>query len=199
MKFFIIGGSTTHGKGDPEYGGWSGLLRKHVETKNQNDTVFVLGIPSETTKGIKNRITNELISRYASSEDICIICLGLNDSRMDKESNCEISLRIFENNCNEIISQVRKITKNIVIIEPSNVNENKTNPFKGKYYKNSKIEEYKKCIRNICNEQDVYLVKDPKKEFSEKDFYDGLHPNRIEHKRRFKLLLEFLKQIKLYN
>ncbi|MFP4117524.1 MAG: SGNH/GDSL hydrolase family protein [Candidatus Woesearchaeota archaeon] len=190
MKFIIFGGSTTIGKGDPENGGWAGRLRRHIESRDESHTVFILGIPGETTDGLKKRIKGEIKSRSITEGDLCLIAIGMNDSRMDDDGNNDVPKRRFKRNAKNIITKVRKFTKDIMVIGPGSVDEKRTRPFKGKHYTNKSIVEYSNILEDMCAHDDVRYIRTYQENYRCANLSDGLHPNPEEHERRYIKILE---------
>ncbi len=192
MKIAIFGGSTTHGKGDPKNGGWGNLLRQHYEGKNQRDTVFVLGIPGETTEGLKRRIKQECEAREISGKDIILIAAGTNDSREDKDGYKEIDEKTYRKNLSEIIEKAKEFTRNIIIVGPSKVDEDKTRPFKGLFYYNKSLHKYNEYMKELCQKINTPFINNISHNPS---LSDGLHPDKKEHKLRYEKIKNSIERI----
>ena len=195
MKIAILGGSTTIGKGDPKHGGWAGRLRTLIESDDENNTVFVLGIPGESSDGMKGRISHELNARDLSKEDICIIVLGMNDSRKDSEGEHEVPITAFKENCSSILDVAREHTDKILVIGPAQVDEERTTPFKGKHYLNDDIIKYAEALRSICKDNDAQFIAMHESKTSPDALLDGLHPTPEEHERRAKIIEEVISEM----
>ncbi len=195
MKIIIFGGSTTIGKGDPKDGGWAGRLRSRIEENDERDTVFILGIPGETTQGMRKRVSGEMDARGISSDDVCLVAVGMNDSRKREDGDNEIPLKDFTVNMKYILSCIRKRTEKILIIGPSKVDEKRTTPFRGNYYLNEEIMRYSRTLQKICDENKIPFIDMTQKSPTPSRLKDGLHPVPSEHKNRFSLIYPKVKEM----
>lgn len=185
----VFGDSIVWGAWDKEKAGWVNRLKIHCQNSNDENIVYNLGIPSETTTDLLKRIKSECESRNPNT---IIISIGINDAlylkNMKKEQTDIIT---FESNIKKIINTCKKYTKNIGFIGLTRVNEKNTVPISwnsNEMYFNKNIEKYNEKIRECCIENrisffnvlDVLKIEDLN--------VDGVHPNEIGHKKIFKTI-----------
>ena len=161
------------------------------ENGNDENIVYNLGIPSETTTDLLKRIKNECESRKPNT---IIISIGINDALYLKGIGKEqTDIITFESNIEEIINICKTYTKNICFIGLTRVNEKYTVPISwnnNEMYFNKNIEKYNEKIKECCienkisflNALDILEIEDLNK--------DGIHPNEMGHEKIFERIKE---------
>lgn len=200
-----LGDSITFGRGENPTIGWTGRLKKHFETEDFKE-VYNLGIPGDTSIGLKDRIDVELRNRvkYKREEDkfIIIISIGINDTKGTNTSeNVQVSKKEYSENLNYIIHTAKKYSENIVLLSQTPLDENLTMPIeKVKYYSNKKVQEYNEIIKKLSEEENC-LFCDVGNDLKLKNYiellYDGIHPNSKGYNEMFKFIKEYLEKNKL--
>ena len=187
----VFGDSIAWGAWDKENAGWVNRLAIYCQNNNNQNIVYNLGIPSETTIDLLKRIQNECESR---NPDTIIISIGINDALYLKNiEKQQTDISTFESNIKEIIDICKIYTKNIHFIGLTRVNEKYTVPIMwndNEMYFNINIEKYNEKIRECCIENgiDFFNVLDI---LEIEDFdVDGVHPNERGHKKLFERIKE---------
>jgi lysophospholipase L1-like esterase len=189
----IFGDSITWGEGDPVGGGWAAHLKRNFEEEKYGISVYNLGIDGDTSTGLVERFTNEAKVRQP---DIIIFAIGINDSiYRGSENKTPITPESFETNLAQLVSEAKKITRTLVFIGLTNVDEPKVQPFPwsttGKCYSNRNILKYNNIIKSVCSNNNLHFI-----EMADllqiSDLSDGLHPNSEGHKKMFKEVKDYL-------
>ncbi len=76
-RICIFGDSITKGHCDYEEGGWANRLKKYLENKDSDNSVYNLGVDSDTTDNLLGRFDAEARTR---DPEIIIFAIGINDS-----------------------------------------------------------------------------------------------------------------------
>lgn len=189
----IFGDSIAWGAWDKEKGGWFNRLAIYCQNSNDENIVYNLGIPSETTIDLIKRIKNECESRKPNT---IIISIGINDALYLKNvGKVQTDIETFRKNIKELIYICKSYTKNIMFVGLTKVNEDYTVPIKwndNEMYFNKNIEKYNEKIRECCIENKVSFL-DVLDILGTKDLnIDGIHPNDIGHKKIFEKIKEKL-------
>jgi lysophospholipase L1-like esterase len=125
---YCFGDSISYGEGDPLSGGWVDRLKSRCSASDKQSsstvvpeqpefTVFNLGIPGETTDGLRQRIKPEFERRHVRATDsIVVLNYGANDivihqpkkpvedlSESSKQQKSVVPLAYFERNIGEAI------------------------------------------------------------------------------------------------
>ena len=196
MNICIFGDSITWGARLPFRVGWANLLRNYLDRHTEDYySVYDLGIDGDTTNGLLNRFEVESNSR---SPEVIIFAIGTNDSVFRiKEKNTEINLLEFERNLENLINKSSKFTKKIIFVGLSKGDDKLTCPIPrsstGKSYSKKVLLKYDLIIEKVAKKYDMSFV-DIKKTLVDSDFDDGLHPNKIGHKKIFKNVLFAIKK-----
>ncbi len=198
-KICVFGASTVSDQLYLGFDCWVTKLRRYLGKMDEENSVFNLGIVSETSNGLLKRIDLESNSR---NPDIIIVKIGTNDSRYNNKDKTTVETPIneFAKNIHRIISICKKCTKKIIFIENTPCNELKTCPTiwnDTEYFTNQSIKEYNNIIKLICEKEKIYFVelfdnwiKINYKKLLDKE--DGLHPNSRGHKKIFEIVKDFL-------
>jgi acyl-CoA thioesterase I len=199
----VFGDSIAWGAWDYELGGWVNRLKLYFDKQyayqeGEYAMIYNLGVSSNTSIDLLNRISNELESRKPS---FVIISIGINDSIYLSSYNKNlISPEDFDKNLLKIILEVKKYTSKILILGSTRVDESKTCPipWETEYqYKNSEIQIYDSIIKRLAYSQKVWYLS-MFDLLNEEDLSDGLHPNEQGHKKIFQATKDFLKKNKLF-
>lgn len=200
-KIVVLGSSSLAGVGDPENGGFMGLLKKWHEWNNFKNILYNLGISGDTTSGMSKRLTLEASLRKPG---LIIIASGLNDTiRTGSRTTPNVtSLDQFDENIKSLISQAKAMC-DVVFVSVFPIDDKKTAPLayweKDYFYLLNDAIEYTKHVKDICEAENIpycdifnsWLQQDYKKWLHE----DGLHPNKEGHKVIYEELKSFLENI----
>ena len=191
----IFGDSIVWGAWDKEKAGWANRLSIYYQNNNDENIVYNLGIPSETSTNLIKRIKNECEARNPNT---IIIAIGINDALYLKNVEKEqTDIHSFEKNIKEIIKISKLYTKNILFIGLTRVNENCTIPISwndNEMYFNKNIEKYNQKIKQCCFENQIMFL-DVLDLLETNDLNtDGIHPNEIGHEKLFERIKRQLKE-----
>lgn len=193
----IFGASITWGGNDLEKGGWVNRMRLWLDEKTNYETeVYNLGVPGDTTANLLARFEVEAKVR---EPELIIFSIGLNDSAYDKEKGInQVPIENFANNIRVLLEKAGAISKNIVFLGLSRVDESKMNPIPWRpniYYKNGNILIYDNELKKLGASGVLYL--DLANLLKPEDLDDGLHPNAAGHEKLFQVVKLFLEINKL--
>lgn len=187
----VFGDSIVWGAWDKEKAGWVNRLAIYCQNNNDENIVYNLGVPSETTTDLLKRIKNECESRKPNT---IIISIGINDTLYLKDIKKEkTDIDTFEQNIKEIINICKLYTKNILFIGLTRVNEKYTVPInwnENEMYFNKSIERYNQKIRECCIENEISFLNVLDLLDTKEINIDGIHPNEIGHEKLFKKVKE---------
>lgn len=201
----VFGDSLVWGAWDAE-GGWVARLRKEIDKKNLSDdqfycSVYNLGISGDTSTGLLKRMRKETLTRLKTEDEkpIIIIEIGDNDAAYLKSKKThQTPIEEFRKNINLLIKQAKKITKNVLFISPTRVDEAKTNPVPWNTqfcYKNKDLELFTRIVQEETEKEEIVFL-NAQKFFDEKTMLseDGLHPNNVGHEKICQKVKEILIQ-----
>lgn len=189
-RIFFFGDSIALGCWDKE-GGWVDRIHRlyneeYITKKESKVQVYNLGIGSENSTGLLNRIDREIFARTNPSWSLSIvIAIGVNDTRAIKEpNNFETDIDSFKINIEKIINICFKYTKSILFVGLLPVATECR--FKDYFYCNERIQEYNQCLKFIAHKHNVLMAdifSDFEKSSAKQSFigFDGLHPNSEGH------------------
>jgi len=205
-RILVFGDSITAGSYDHEEGGWVNRLRKFLDVKVLTESkfsyrIYNLGISGDTTEGLLHRLESEAKNRIKETEDnVIIFQIGLNDSILILDKGKLItSSKKFSKNIQKLVKISSKITKNIIFVGLTPVNESKVVPIPWRReaaYKNEHIRKYDYIIKEVCNKNNVKFV-EMFQEIGKVNYYDklledGVHPNSEGHQKMFEIIKDFL-------
>ncbi|MFP4112009.1 MAG: SGNH/GDSL hydrolase family protein [Candidatus Woesearchaeota archaeon] len=206
MRYLLFGASTTFGETDYEFGGWAGHMRKYLEEKEKHRYFYNLAVPGDTSRNLLKRIESESLARikhYPKDEITIFICIGTNDSRIEKKEPL-VPEDEYRENLKKIISIAKTLAGNVILIRGNPVLEDKCNPWKGKdiFFYNDGIKEYGNIMKNVAEEENISIIT-TFEEFENQDnreelYDDGLHPNAKGHKVLFDIIKRQLDYLNLY-
>jgi lysophospholipase L1-like esterase len=184
MKICIFGDSIVWGSYDYKEGGWVNQLKNYFIKKDVG--VYNLGISGENTEKLLLRIKSEAKAREAS---VIIFAIGINDTQFIHSKNSyRLSEKDFKKNIKKIYEISRDITKKIIFIGITNVDESRTDPIPwgpDKSYKNERIDKFNMILENFCFDKKISFIS-LSGVLEKKDLYDGLHPNPNGHSKILK-------------
>ena len=184
MKICIFGDSIVWGKYNPKKGGWVDQLKNYFAKEDIG--IYNLGIAGENTTKLLKRFEIEAKAREA---EIIIFAIGINDTQFIHSGNdYRFSEDGFKINIRKLYEISKDITKKIVFIGITSVDESRTDPIPwgpDKSYKNERIKKFNSIIENFCLENNIFFIS-TNNLLDKKDLYDGLHPNHNGHDKIFK-------------
>lgn len=196
----IWGDSLVYGNNDQECLGWATMLRKWLKDKaEEKDTGWVntynLGVCAETSKGLLKRFSVEIAG---IQPNIVLFDIGINDSSSRLGVDRLIPLEEFQKNMKEMFSVAKDVTKKVLCVGLTRVNESLVNPYPfsstKKSWNNAQIEIYDQALEALCNTKEVTYIR-MSNVVPKKDLDDGLHPNTEGHKKMFEVIKKEIKLI----
>ncbi|VVB76412.1 GDSL-like Lipase/Acylhydrolase family protein [Candidatus Tiddalikarchaeum anstoanum] len=200
-KILVFGDSIIFGKGDDGNNGWVGRLKKELESENDSNAVFNLGISGNSTKDLLKRIEVECEARIKNKPEhkyVIIIGVGANDSK--KTEGVDVTtFDEFTENIKKICETARKFTKNVIFMGLMPFDERFTHPYKTSVFTIEKVKKYNDFIMGYCKDNKIFFI-DMFEHFIKTDykklFYDGIHPNTegydLMYERIKKILIPYL-------
>lgn len=187
-RVLVFGESITLGCWDTE-GGWVERLkreafRRTVESEGKNKIqVFNLGVPSDTSLKILNRMENEIQARQSDSWGLKIVLsFGINDSRI-KDGINQISIENFKNYSNLILQKAKKYTNDIIVVGTPSLGEPKI-LVKTFEFVDEQVRNYDMALEQLCKNQDIPFV-NLRTSFmavnNDLHVYDKIHLNSAGH------------------
>lgn len=181
MNICIFGDSITWGAYDTEQGGWVTRLRNYFEVQEKDVNVYNLGVSSDATDDLLNRVEVEAKSR---KPNFIIFAIGINDSQFIHSTNSRrISLGAFQQNLVKLLAIVKKFTDKVVFVGLTAVDESKTTPIPwntDKSYINKNIKLFDSEIQKFCDGNNLQFIS-MESVVGNDDLIDGLHPNTKGH------------------
>ena len=197
-NIFIFGDSITYGEWD-QSGGWANRIRSHYDdlvlpVPDDYIITYNLGIPSDTSHGLAQRIQQETQSRLTPNPNVSdiefIIAIGANDARwLVEEQRRGVELDCFKANLKQISSTAGLFSSKIIFIGLLPCVEDTVLKSAEKHqwveiYDNQALQKYNQAIKDHClelghNFVDIYNVFLDNK--VETLFSDGLHPDSRGH------------------
>lgn len=194
-NFLFFGDSIAYGAFDGA-GGW---VQRFKNSVFQNDYVYNLGVPGDTSYEILKRFLFETEQRTdAETNTVLVFAVGINDSISLVSGGHQTSESLFKDNLNKIVELAKGITKSIIFVGLTPVDESKTNPVPWaltKNYRNEFIEKYSNAIKVFCSEHSIPFLNifDIWKTGNYKVWLeDGVHPNSLGHEEIFRAFKQFI-------
>jgi acyl-CoA thioesterase I len=179
-RILCFGDSLVLGVGDSKCLGWVGRLNLEHHKKNLRNFVYNLGDYGETSSELLKRFEIEARKRFERTENFSysfIIATGLNDSRINVKSGKEkIKIEDLKNNIQELINICKIMKKEVIFLGLTPVIEEKVQNRMGSKFINSKISEYNKVIKKVCEENNIEFI-DIFDKIKDDMILDGVHPN----------------------
>ena len=197
-NIFIFGDSITYGQWDRSYG-WANRIRSHFDdlvlpVPDDYIITYNLGIPSDTSDGLAQRIQQETQSRLAPNPGVSniqfIIAIGANDARwLVAEQRRGVELDQFELNLEKISAAASTFSGNIVFVgllpcvEKTALQSARKHQW-AETYDNKSLRQYNETIKRHClnmghgfiDIHNVFVANSCESLLS-----DGLHPNSSGH------------------
>lgn len=193
-RICVWGDSIAFGSCDEDGGGWVVRFGQYTRNNLKERPVYNLGVSGDNSDSIVKRFPVEFAARMPMTT---IFATGINDAVYRKEENDQwVEPEKFQKNLDFLISEARKMSKEIIFISPIRVDESKTNPIPWEtnfYYKNENIKKYSKIIESKCKKNNLLYI-DMYDLLDDSDLPDGLHPNADGHEKMFgKIKRELIK------
>lgn len=179
MRICCVGDSITFGY-DDEKGGWAERLKKKWAATDEH-RVYNLGIPGDTSTGVKTRIFTECHTRKA---DIIVIAIGINDSRYHNDKP-EMTKETFVENLLDIADEALKVTPKLLFVGLTPIEQSMTTPvsWDERYsYKAERVTDFSDLIDGFCKNHKFAFVQ-VKDCVGVDELPDGLHPNTSAHEK----------------
>ena len=190
----IFGDSIVFGRGNAKDGGWVGRLKKEFEVKDYYNVVYNLGIPGDTSTNLLKRFDPECKPRIKfhrkGDRHILIIGIGINDSRLINNLP-ETNPKKFAENIQKLIQKAKKLTKEIVLIGLTPVNDEIARDYEGTFFSNERVKQYNDIIKSNCKKSDVLFI-DVFKKIDQKYLDDGLHPNSKGYQKMYEIIKKLI-------
>jgi lysophospholipase L1-like esterase len=191
-RIFIFGDSIAFGRGVENNKNWASKIHNFFNTHyNEENLVFNLAIPSETSTDLNARFENEMKirikSRNAEDYNVVIIAIGINDCKL-KSKSPQVTKDCFLKNINEIIDTAEKYADKIVFVGLTKVRGRKIGQFK-----NTLIKEYNGLLKFACSGKKIMFIDIYKKwSDSSRNYYckDGIHISEIGHDYIAKIIID---------
>lgn len=185
MNICVFGDSIAWGCNDTQNGGWVTLLRNYLETKEQDISVYNLGICGDTTAELLKRVK---IEAEARQPDLIIFAIGINDAKsINNTSFPQTSPEQFHFHLKRLLTIARGFTDNILLVGLTQVHEQLTAPDPwgtGESYQNNNIQLLDEIIRRVCAKEKLTFIP-MDNVLTNTNLADGLHPNSTGHQKIF--------------
>jgi lysophospholipase L1-like esterase len=206
-QVFCFGDSITYGAWDIQQSGWVARLRKYLDEKAEEDPTmycltYNLGIPGDTTEGLRKRFLHETQVRFdrkKKEKPLFIFAFGGNDAYVIPEHNSfNVPKEAYADNLRYVLDQAKEFSDNIVVLTTTPLNEGLTSHAR-KIRLNSYVKEYNEVVTQVCNEKGVHTI-DVYDAFMTVDHTqllddeDGLHPNSEGHRLIFECVKKHLEE-----
>ncbi len=190
-RILIFGDSIVQGTWDTQ-GGWVDRLKRDfhkitVESAaGEKYQLFNLGIGGETSKGLKERVEQEILSRKSPGWDLfAIVSIGLNDTRVNPGATLpQVLVNDYRINLINILDSLASFTDRIVLIGTTPVASDRVD-FKGNIYSSRTSREYNEVAIDVAEQLGIYSL-DIFDSLLENDYLqmlykDGVHPDDNGH------------------
>jgi len=208
-NIFIFGDSITYGEWDAS-GGWANRVREYYDAPElplpkKYFVTYNLGIPSDTSTGVAQRLTAETQARMTPNPNVnshqFIIAIGTNDSRwIIDEKKHGVDKAQFKANLEDITAQAKAFSSDIVFVSLLPCYEKAIAETAKRFdwvesYENRYIEEYNQIVQQHCADHELGFI-DLFERFKSEDiaslFDDGIHPNTKGHALIFETVIRYL-------
>ncbi|NCU38702.1 hypothetical protein EOL96_06670 [Candidatus Saccharibacteria bacterium] len=161
-RIYVFGDSLVAGTYD-SLGGWCDRLKQdmHKITAEAEDgtkrQLYNLGIGGENSRGLLQRIEQELAARHSNSwPAVIIIGTGTNDSRL-RDGMPEVEIEEYEQNLRSILAVARKVTEKIILVGIGPCAEPEI-PFKNYVYSHQRLVAYNDVLTRVASELNIAKV-----------------------------------------
>ena len=208
-NIFIFGDSITYGEWD-QSGGWANRIRSHYDDlvlplPDDYIITYNLGIPSDTSDGLAQRLAQETQSRLTPNPSVnniqFIIAIGANDARwLLDEQRRGVDVNQFKINLERISAAANSFSGNIIYVGLLPCAERTVVETAAKHqwietYDNQALQQYNEVIKLHCLQSGHEFV-DTYSAFvnnnHESLLSDGLHPNDGGHAIIFDLIFHLI-------
>ncbi len=192
----VFGDSIVYGACDSKLGGWVNRLRLYLENNRQDDyTIFNMGIPGNTTMDVLKRFDKEMNLRYCVDDtQVIILAVGINDTQIINDEN-RVTIDAFKKNVRKLIKKAKKYTDNVIYLGLTKVDEDKVRSLQWthrKRYNNNQVVKYDWILKKICEKTNIKFI-NLLDVLEVTDLEDGVHPNSEGYEKIFN---EVIKEIK---
>lgn len=178
------------------------LHQRTIDTNGQEwFEVFNLGFGGETTEELKKRIGMEIEWRNRKHDNLVLIQVGINDSKLEVNSDKnKVGEKNFRKNLREIIDKPKDIPEDLIFVGLTPVDELRTDPtpWDEKWaYRNDEVKRYERIIEEMCSEKNVKFIPLFDRLESSKwkeNLWDGVHPLKDGHEQIFRLVKSRMKE-----
>jgi lysophospholipase L1-like esterase len=189
-RIAIFGDSIAAGVADRENGGWVGHLKQHLKNQGRAARLFNFGVAGDDSEALLERFEPQC---QAAGPSWIIVAIGINDTVYAEDSSKVDSLR-YSLNIERLIAQATPITRKVMFVGLTRVDERRTTPISRKpleNFDNELILAHDAALQSICHNRALTYV--PMFDvLSDADLADGLHPNSEGHRKMFERLRNFL-------
>jgi len=208
MDIYCFGDSITLGEYDTERGGWvdrlkTECMKRFVALGQPEDCVFNLGIPGETTQGMRARLTNELAARWdPDARSLVILAYGANDAA-ESDGSMQVPVEAYVENLSWAIDEVRARTcdawlVNVTPVAPAA--DGVRNPW-GRLRSNAAVAPYNDALAELARQKSAALI-DVNSAFrthehASRFVADGVHPDAAGHALISEILLRRIDAFKM--
>ena len=195
--YVCIGDSITHGTGSPSTS-WVSLLTNEKENNlEEYNLVYNLGVSSDTSEKIVQRIDSELKARIKEYMDtICIIAVGINDAKWNRiEEKFYVPIELFKKNLLKIVETCNNNNARIILVGLTNVDEARMDPspWEDISWKKEDVIRYDSVIQEIAKELECDYIS-MRGLLNTKDLEDGLHPNKNGHTKMYNEIIKVINE-----
>lgn len=199
---FALGDSITYGCWGQETRGWTTLLREYLESQEPYPSyyLYTLGIPGETSSGLRKRFVQEIDARKRSDDSsyVYLVACGANDATwLNGDQRFKQSKDEYAENMRTIFSELKNRPGVVYALNITPVNEEFSKEFKGKDKSclNEYVDAYNHVLAQVSSELEVEII-DVNAAFRNNDFTalftdDGLHPNDDGHRLIFETVKNY--------
>lgn len=193
----VFGDSVACGYYDYEKRGWVARLDEYINSKEWENDIYNLSINGDDTNRLIQRFESE--AKYREPE-VIIIAEGTNDAQLQNGEEY-ITVEEFSKNLDFLIEKSKKITKDIIFISNTKVDELKTSPVpwlpeKKISYENDRIKQFNDVIEAKCKEHNCKFL-DVFDLLNNDDLPDGIHLSSRGHEKMFQRIRNFLIENKI--
>jgi lysophospholipase L1-like esterase len=203
IGILCFGDSITYGEGDNK--GWCGRLKEWFESQNEDNGVYNLGVPGQTSAELLERFDKEckvrLRFKYPEDKYTTLIQIGTNDSKYDKkppEGKETNTLEKFGSNIRTLIRKAKQHKHKFAFIGLPPTDDKKVNLRAwGSYFENDRVGEFNTILAENCKKEKIPFL-DIHALMLEQEYKnmlaDGLHPNAKGYEFMYKEIKKFLEK-----
>ncbi len=165
QTILCFGDSFTYGEKDLSQGGWVERLKQFFMQEQANrpyltNLVYNLGIASETTDGLCQRLQNEVGRRNLKNNQLVVFLqYGYNDIKIHKNKNL-VPLKYFTRNLQSAFDYLHSVNAQIFVINmPPLLDELDGNIDQHNIVRNKNdVEAYNELIKQLCQKSNAYAI-----------------------------------------